>query len=125
MRPVDSIVSRTVSARPATARQIRDLCGEIARKFKPEKIILFGSHAYGKARWDSDVDLLVVMPFTGRPANQATRIRSSIDAPFPIDLLVRTPDQISKRLAMGDFFISEILEHGKVLYEAHHQGVGR
>jgi len=60
------------------------------------------------------------MPFKGRPAAQATKIRSRIDTPVPLDLLVRTPKQISRRLAMGDFFISEIVERGKVVYEAHH-----
>jgi uncharacterized protein len=107
--------------RAAITREIRDLCDQITREFNPERIILFGSHAHGTPRWDSDVDLLVIMPFNGRPASQATRIRSRIDTPVALDLLVRTPDQISKRLAMGDFFISEIMERGKVLYEAHHR----
>ncbi len=98
-------------------RDIRDLCDQIRREFNPEKIILFGSHARGTPQWDSDVDLLVIMPFKGRPASQASRIRSRIDTPVALDLLVRTPEQISKRLAMGDFFISEIVERGKVLYD--------
>ncbi|HLG17954.1 MAG TPA: nucleotidyltransferase domain-containing protein [Blastocatellia bacterium] len=105
--------------RKTTARQIKQLCEQIAREFHPEKIILFGSHAYGRPQWDSDVDLLVVMRFRGRPTRQAVKIRSQIETPVALDLLVRTPAQISKRLEMGDFFIREIVERGKVLYEAH------
>lgn len=106
--------------RPATSSQIKDLCEQIAREFEPEKIILFGSHAYGKPRWDSDVDLLVVMRFRGNPLQQAIKIRSRIERPVAMDLIVRTPAQISKRLAMEDFFMREIVERGKVMYEANH-----
>lgn len=106
-----------------TTREIKRLCERIAREFHPEKIILFGSHAYGKPEWDSDVDLLVIMPFRGRPARQAVKIRSRIEAPMALDLLVRTRNQISRRLAMGDSFMRDILERGKVVYEADHQGM--
>ena len=106
-----------------TPRAIKQLCDQIALEFRPEKIILFGSHAYGKPEWDSDVDLLIIMPFKGRPHKQAVNIRTRIEAPMSIDLLVRTPRQISRRLAMGDSFIREILERGKIVYEANHQGV--
>ena len=104
----------------ATTTEIKQLCDQIAREFKPEKIILFGSHAYGKPEWDSDVDLLIIMPFKGRPHRQAVNIRSRIEAPMALDLLVRTPEEISKRLEMEDFFIREIVERGKVMYEAPH-----
>ena len=107
----------------ATTREIKQLCEKIADEFRPEKIILFGSHAYGKPEWDSDVDLLIIMPFKGRPHRQAVNIRTRIEAPMSLDLLVRTPQEISRRLAMGDSFIREILERGKVVYEANHQGV--
>src|SRR6266404_2768377 len=98
-------------------KEINSLCDEIAREFRPQKIILFGSHAYGNPEWDSDVDLLVIMPFKGTPHRQAVAIRSRIEAGVALDLLVRTPEQISRRLAMGDSFIREILERGKVIYE--------
>jgi uncharacterized protein len=109
--------------RATSQTEIKKLCEEIAREFRPQKIILFGSHAYGNPDWDSDVDLLVIMPFKGTPHRQAVAIRSRIEAGVALDLLVRTPRQISRRLAMGDSFIREILERGKVLYEADHQGV--
>ncbi len=105
--------------RTITYREIKELSEQIAREFQPRKIILFGSHAYGKPAWDSDVDLLVVMPFKGRPNRQAVKIRSRIDTAVALDLLVRTPQNISQRLAMGDTFMRDILERGKVVYEAH------
>jgi predicted nucleotidyltransferase len=99
--------------------EIQELSEQIVREFQPRKIVLFGSHAYGKPAWDSDVDLLVVMPFKGRPNKQAVKIRSRIDTAVAFDLLVRTPQQVSQRLAMGDTFMRDILERGKVVYEAH------
>jgi predicted nucleotidyltransferase len=105
--------------RTATSREIKQLSEQIAREFQPVKIILFGSHANGKPAWDSDVDLLVVMAFKGRPNRQAVKIRSRIDTTVALDLLVRTPQQVSERLAMGDTFMRDILERGKVVYEAH------
>lgn len=103
----------------APTLEIKRLCDQIAREFSPDRIILFGSHARGEAQWDSDVDLLVIMQFKGRPAKQAVKIRSRIETAVALDLLVRTPDQISERLAMGDSFIRDVLKRGKVLYEAH------
>jgi predicted nucleotidyltransferase len=104
----------------STAEQITQLCEQIVRAFHPQKVILFGSYAYGQPSLDSDVDLLVVMSFEGSSREQAAKIRSRIDTPVALDLLVRTPGQISERLAMGDFFMREIIEQGKVLYEANH-----
>lgn len=104
----------------STAEQIARLCEQIVREFHPQRVILFGSHAYGQPSLDSDVDLLVVMPFEGSSREQAAKIRSCIDTPIALDLLVRTPEQLSERLAMDDFFMREITEQGKVLYEANH-----
>jgi uncharacterized protein len=101
-------------------KQIKKLCEQIARDFQPDKIILFGSHAHGHAGPDSDVDLLVVMRFKGRPARQAIEILNKLNVLTPIDLLVRTPEQVRERLALGDQFIREIVERGTVLYENHH-----
>jgi predicted nucleotidyltransferase len=103
-----------------TTKEIKRLCEKIAREFHPEKIILFGSHAYGKPEWDSDVDLLVIMPFNGRHTKKAIEILNRVNPSSALDLLVRTPQQVEKRLAMGDFFMREILERGKVMYEADH-----
>ena len=104
---------------------IVELAERIVQQFHPERIILFGSYAYGRPTADSDVDLLVILPFEGHPARKAAEIRTSIRAPFPMDLLLRTPQQVQRRVEQGDFFMREIMEKGKVLYEAPDQGVGR
>jgi predicted nucleotidyltransferase len=95
---------------------IRRFARQVAERFAPEKIILFGSHAYGTPHADSDVDILVVMPARNQ-IDQAVRIDSAIDPPFPLDLIVRTPKNLSWRLKEGDSFLREILTRGKVLYE--------
>jgi predicted nucleotidyltransferase len=97
-------------------RVIRRFARRVAEQFQPERIILFGSHAYGRPHADSDVDFLVVMPARNQ-IDQALRIDRAIDAPFPLDLIVRTPKNLAWRLAAGDSFLQEIVTRGKVLYE--------
>jgi uncharacterized protein len=113
-------MSATEQLTITATEQIQELCDQIVREFRPQKILLFGSYAYGQPSVDSDVDLLVIMPFEGSSREQAVKIRTRIDTPVALDLLVRTPEQIAERLAMGDFFIREITEQGRVLYESHH-----
>lgn len=105
--------------------RIEDTVARIAREFAPERIILFGSYAYGTQTTDSDVDLLVILPFEGHPSDKAIEIVQRIDPSFPIDLLVRTPEVVRKRVALGDFFLREILEKGRVLYAAPDGRMGR
>ena len=91
----------------------------MAKQFRPQKIILFGSYGYGKPTEDSDVDLLVIMNRARyRGERMSLRIRQSVEKDFPMDLLVKTPADVAKRLRWGDFFIREIMEKGKVMYEA-------
>src|SRR5438093_8745252 len=104
-------------------RVIRRYARAIAEEFHPDKIILFGSYAYGTPHEDSDVDLLVVMPTRDQHA-QSVRIRWRLAAPFPLDLIVRTPKEMSWRLAEGESFLTTIVSQGKVLYEKDHEGVG-
>ena len=92
-------------------------------EFHPRRVVLFGSYAYGEPTADSDVDLLVVMPHQDPPSVQAAEIRKRIRAGFPMDLVVRSPAEIRRRLAMGDFFIREIMERGQPLYEDEYSGV--
>jgi uncharacterized protein len=95
---------------------IRKYARQVAEQFKPDKIILFGSHAYGTPNEDSDVDLLVVMPAWNQ-LSKAAQICTKLDAPFPLDLIVRTPDNLNWRLAERESFHTEIITRGKVLYE--------
>ena len=94
-----------------------------SQEFRPEKIILFGSHAYGVAHADSDVDLLVIMPARNM-IDQSVRIRRATEHPFPLDLIVRTPESVRRRIQDGDWFLREIVSKGKVLYESSDEGVG-
>src|SRR5437764_2261708 len=79
---------------------IRRFARQVAERFRPDKIILFGSHAYGTPHADSDVDILVVMP-ARNTINQAARIRWELPAPFPMDLIVRTAEDLRWRLREG------------------------
>lgn len=90
----------------------------VAEQFQPEKIILFGSYAYGQPQPWSDVDLLVVMDTALTPREQRLQIsRQLYHHPFRLDILVRTPADLAHRLAEGDFFLLEITRKGRVLYE--------
>ena len=104
--------------------QIKAVAERIGRDFRPRKVILFGSHASGKPTEDSDVDLLVIMPLRGDPVYKSVEIALAARPGFPMDLLVRTPAEVRKRLAWNDFFIREIMEKGKVLYAADDRRVG-
>ena len=99
---------------------IRKFANEVARRFKPVRIILFGSYAYGRPTADSDVDLLVVMPCKGRSLDAALDVRLAVEAGFPLDLIVRTPAELRRRLALGDYFLREIVDKGIVVYEGAH-----
>lgn len=81
---------------------------------------MFGSHAYGQPHPGSDVDLLVVMETPLKEAEQAARICQRIDYHFGLDLIVRTPATLTRRLALGDLFLREIVNQGIVLYERPH-----
>jgi len=99
--------------------QIRAFSEAVAREFHPRKIVLFGSYASGHPREDSDVDLLVIMARTrDRGERMSVRIRQAIPRSFPLDLLVRTPLEVARRLRWGDPFMRELVEKGRVLYEA-------
>jgi predicted nucleotidyltransferase len=98
--------------------EIEQFGRRIGEEFGAEKVILFGSYAQGTARQDSDVDLLIVTAFEGRSVDKSVQIRLKLRPMFPVDLLIRTPEKIQQRLEMGDQFIKDILQGGKVLYEA-------
>jgi predicted nucleotidyltransferase len=104
-------------------RLIRRYARAIADEFHPDKIVLFGSYAYGTPHEDSDVDLLVVMAARNQH-DQAVRIRLRLAAPFPLDLIIRTPKEMSWRLEEGESFLTEIVAKGKVLYEKDDAGMG-
>ncbi|HLX64455.1 MAG TPA: nucleotidyltransferase domain-containing protein [Planctomycetota bacterium] len=106
-------------------KDIRAFADRVAELFKPEKIILFGSYAYGTPNVDSDVDMLVVMPYRGDACKKAAQICNAVICRFPLDMLVRNAKELEKRIAMNDFFIKEITENGIVLFERGSAGMDR
>lgn len=100
--------------------QIKQFCDQVVREFKPEKIILFGSHAYGTPSEDSDVDLMVVMPYEGNSLDKVVEILHRTHPRFALDLQVRSKPEIQRRLEWHDFFLMDVMEKGKILYDADH-----
>ncbi|HOU15622.1 MAG TPA: nucleotidyltransferase domain-containing protein [Anaerolineae bacterium] len=99
-------------------QEIQNFASRIAEHFGPERIVLFGSYARGDFVVDSDVDMLVVLPFEGKTWRVASEIRKRARPSFPLDLLVRTPEQLNEHVTKGDAFWQEVIQQGKVLYEA-------
>lgn len=109
---------KRIKSRRIPQRAIHRVAKTIAAKFDPEQIILFGSYAYGKPNRYSDVDLLVIMDTEERPLKKQIEIARALSPhPFGMDILVRTPQEMRERIALGDFFLREIKDKGKVLYE--------
>lgn len=105
------------AAGPIDLTALQEYAHQIAERFDPLSIILFGSHARGVADPGSDADLLVLMEFEGTGAEQAYRIRRALPRRFALDLIVRRPRDVERRIQMGDSFFKEALETGKVLHE--------
>jgi predicted nucleotidyltransferase len=102
-----------------TQRTIEQIAQRLIESYQPQRIILFGSMAYGKPNDDSDIDLLVVKETTESPLERRLRVRRLVADPrrrIPFSPLVLTPDELSRRLAAGDVFYQEIMRRGKVLY---------
>lgn len=103
---------------PLSEAKIREAAQKIADYAKPQKIILFGSFAYGDPTPDSDVDFLIIAESPQSPRVLAREISEILyPRPFPVDILVRSPAEIARRVELGDCFILEILKKGKILYE--------
>src|SRR5271157_2608862 len=118
--PMSAVLVPPVTRRKRVPQKaIDDVVRQIAEKFKPQKIILFGSYARGNPRPESDVDLLVVMETTLREVQQEFLIQQALEMDlFGLDLLVQTPQKLAKRIALGDSFLREITNQGSGLSEA-------
>ena len=100
------------------AEALPEVVQRIVQTLRPEKIVLFGSYADGTPTSDSDVDLLVVMETTAPPVERYLAVSRLLrPRPFPVDILVKRPDEIQSALEAGDFFMREVLSKGQVLYE--------
>jgi len=114
--PVEEFQGYRYHSRDIPISAIRRYARQIAEGFQPDKIILFGSDAYGRPHEWGDVDPLVVMPAYDE-INQSIRIMETLDAPFPRDLIVRTPKRLQRDRDDGDWFLHEVSAKGMVLYE--------
>jgi len=102
----------------SVAESLPDAIDRIVENAGPERIVLFGSYAYGNPTADSDVDLLVIMQTDATSAERSWAIsKLLLPRPFPVDILVRTPDEVRQSLLKGDPFLTKVLEDGLVLYE--------
>jgi len=99
-------------------KEIESITVQIVEKYRPEKIILFGSAARGEFTSDSDADFLIVKKDT--PLYGADRIRELsrlIERDIAVDFLIFRPEELNQRMEMGDPFLKAVLEEGKVLYD--------
>lgn len=98
--------------------KIPEIREKIIKEINPEKIILFGSYAWGKPDENSDVDLFIVQNSKEPRRYRQTYLRRKLfGSGVPMDLLIYTPSEIESRLSIGDFFVKKILNQGKILYE--------
>ena len=103
---------------PVTEDLLQEITRKIVDRFDPERVILFGSRALGSSHSDSAVDLLVIMETSSSPVQRAVEVKRVCRPRFvPMDVLVKTPEEVANRLQQGSFFLRQILEQGKVLYE--------
>jgi predicted nucleotidyltransferase len=100
---------------------INNMLKRLIDQYSPIKVILFGSYALGNFDIDSDIDLLIVKDTHERFIDRWYAVGSILadtHPSIPVDTLVLTPQEIERRLSIGDQFIAEILEKGKLLYAA-------
>jgi len=100
---------------------IQDILAKLLTSYAPQKVILFGSYAYGTPRQDSDIDLLIIKETSERFLDRWVTVRRILSDPertVPLETLVLTPQEVERRLAIGDQFLAEILDKGEVLYAA-------
>lgn len=104
--------------KPATTRTIQQITDTIVTKYKPEKVILFGSYVWGKPHEWSDVDLFIIKKSRKRRIDREEELRHLLYGNrFPaMDLLIYTPEEVERRLQIGDFFVEDIIKKGKIMY---------
>jgi len=103
---------------PITEALVEEITNKIVERFDPEKVILFGSHSTGTARSDSDIDLLVIMNTNEPSIERAIEVKKACRPRFvSMDVLVKTPEEVETTLERGSFFLNQILDQGRVLYE--------
>lgn len=106
------------AGRPVSHQKIRAMVQKIVKEYQPEKIILFGSYAWGTPTGDSDVDFLVVKKSHKQSIERERELRMKLIGNYfpPMDFIVYTPKELNERIQMGDFFIRDIMKRGKIIY---------
>jgi predicted nucleotidyltransferase len=107
------------------SKQINDIIDAIVEKlvaeYSPQKVILFGSYANGSPDKDSDIDLLVIKETSERFIDRwvtVQKILTGMHRSIPLETLVLTPEEVERRLKIGDQFIADVVEKGELLYVA-------
>ena len=101
-------------------KEIKSITNQVIKNYQPQKIILFGSAVRGDFNHDSDIDMLVIKNAPGRRVDRIRNLLLSVDYNLPFEPLVYTPEELEERKNLGDNFILEVLDQGKVLYEQQH-----
>ncbi len=99
--------------------EIKKIARQVVKAYQPEKIILFGSYAYGEPDADSDLDLLIIKKTSEQFIDRWVTVRRIVSDPkrsIPFEPIVLTPDEVEERLAIGDQFVEEIVTEGEILY---------
>ena len=98
-------------------RTLAQMVERIVKRFAPERIILFGSHAAGRAGPDSDVDLLVVMtPNRSKAAQELEILKLLRRYRVPKDVVVTTPEDFAWRSKVPGTIERPAALGGRVLY---------
>jgi len=98
--------------------EIKIITDQIVKKYKPQKIILFGSGSSGRVRQESDIDLLIIKDTKKKYLDRVREVVQITDSKFPTDIFVLTPKELERAILENRFMIiDEILPKGKVLYE--------
>ena len=97
--------------------EIAKITQQLISRYKPEKIILYGSGAYGKIREGSDIDMIIIKKSNKKPHERLREILHLVDYSLDFDPHVFTPQEFAKELKLGEFFVTEAAKKGKVLYD--------
>ncbi|MBI4252677.1 nucleotidyltransferase domain-containing protein [Candidatus Uhrbacteria bacterium] len=107
----------------AELKKLTKVTRRIAREYKPEKIILFGSYAWGRPTRDSDFDLCIIKKVGETKKDffaEHKKVHDIINGEIAVDILVYSPAKIRRRLDLGDFFVEDIVTKGRIIYEKKH-----
>lgn len=110
-----------MNANPGLQAVVREIVRRLIAEYAPQKVILFGSYAYGQPDEDSDIDLLIIKETSERFLDRLDTVRRAAAGThrcIPFDPIVLTPGEVEQRLRMGDQFIADILQRGEILYAA-------